>query len=85
MVGFFFGGASGIAGYALLRRAMLESASWRKLLRVAWLHRTPPYGHGVLDIHYHSKNPPFGGLSEWWSIGDSNPGLPACKAGALAN
>lgn len=21
----------------------------------------------------------------WWSVGDSNPGPPACKAGALAN
>ena len=37
LVGFLFGGASGIAGYALLRLAMLESASWRKLLRLAWL------------------------------------------------
>ena len=32
------------------------------------------------------KKPTFcGGLFSWWSNRDSNPGPPACKAGALAN
>ena len=33
------------------------------------------------------KNHLLGDLQnlKWWSVGDSNPGPPACKAGALAN
>jgi hypothetical protein len=24
-------------------------------------------------------------IGDWWAVRDSNPGLPACKAGALTN
>ena len=79
--GSFLWWSIGDSGQALFHFAMLEASF------CAWLDFTEPrpIGTGFSRNTVHSKNPPKSGLFEWWSIGDSNPGPPACKAGALAN
>ena len=83
---FYILSATGIAS-GLCARLYSFACSRSKLLHSSFTTRTPPCRLSGFEarLFHQIKCPPFGGHFIWWSNGDSNPGPPACKAGALAN
>jgi hypothetical protein len=67
--------------YREMGEGALQKEKFWNIWKILQTHE-PLYSCGFQSHLVDSKR---GLLKEWWAVRDSNPGLPACKAGALTN